>query len=302
MTWFFIALIAPTCWAASNFIDKYLLSKYFVGIKPETLVIVSSLIGILIIPFIAIFVPGIWQAGFLNSIILIISGILYMLALFPYLYALRDEDVSGITAIFQTIPIFSYILGFIFLQEVLNSQQIIAALLIIFGAIGISLDLNAKKFKIKIKPFLLMLLSSFLLAGGYFLFKFVTIIDNYWVSNFWLYLGILVPAMLMLLFSKTYRQDFFKLVQKHKIVLISLNLVNEILDVIGKMTMTFAVLLAPLSLALVVNGFQPLLALGYGIILTIFFPKIIKEDISKKIILQKIIFIIIMIIGGYLLN
>lgn len=148
MNWFFIALIAPALWGASNFIDKYLLSKYFQDLKPEILVIISSVIGILIAPLIAIFVPQVWSVSLNDAIILLFSGTLLMVALFPYLYALLNEDTSSITAIFQTIPIFSYILGFIFLHETLNSIQILACLLIITGAMGISLDLATKRCKI----------------------------------------------------------------------------------------------------------------------------------------------------------
>ncbi len=302
MSWFFIALIAPAFWAASNFIDKYLLNKYFQDLKPEVLVIISSLVGILVVPLIAIFVPGVWQINIKDLLILLISGILLMVTLFPYLYALMDEDVSSITTIFQTIPIFSYILGFIFLNETLNDKQIFASSLIIFGAIGISLDLSTKKLKFKSKPFFLMLLASFSFSFAFFLFKFVTIADNYWVSNFWLYIGTLIPAIFMLIFIKKYRHDFFQAISKHKTTVIGLNIVNEVLDTAAKMAMNFATLLVPLALAWVVNGFQPLLALFYGIILTIFFPNIIKEDISKKIVLQKLVFIIFMFIGGYLLN
>lgn len=103
-------------------------------------------------------------------------------------------------------------------------------------------------------------------------------------------------------FFKKYRQGFIKVIKKHKISVIGLNMVNEIIDVVAKMAMNFAILLAPLALVWITNGFQPLFALLYGIILTLFFPKIIKENISKKTILQKLIFIVIIIIGGYLLN
>ncbi|MBU4142239.1 hypothetical protein KKE99_05225, partial [Patescibacteria group bacterium] len=80
------------------------------------------------------------------------------------------------------------------------------------------------------------------------------------------------------------------------------NTTNEVLNIIAKIIMNFATLLAPLALVWVVNGFQPFFVLFFGIIITLFFPRFSKENLLKKHLAQKVIAILIIFIGVYLLN
>ena len=61
-------------------------------------------------------------------------------------------------------------------------------------------------------------------------------------------------------------------------------------------------MLAPIALVLLVDSFQPIFALIIGIILTMFFPKIVKEKLIAKSLLQKIIAISITLFGSYILS
>jgi len=83
---------------------------------------------------------------------------------------------------------------------------------------------------------------------------------------------------------------------------LSLNGVNEIINITAKVSFNFASLLTPITLTWIVNSFQPLFVFGYGVILTLFFPHISKESLLKKHLAQKLISIAIMFAGTYLLN
>ena len=81
----------------------------------------------------------------------------------------------------------------------------------------------------------------------------------------------------------------------------SLNVVGEILYIIGNLANNFATLLAPVAVVLVVSSYQPLFVFIIGIVLTIFLPHISMEKISTKHLLHKIISILIIVIGSYFL-
>jgi hypothetical protein len=68
MEWFYIALAAPALWSAVNYIDKYLVEKYFKGGGIGALLIFSSLVGIIVIPFIPLFERGIRGVRYLFAI------------------------------------------------------------------------------------------------------------------------------------------------------------------------------------------------------------------------------------------
>lgn len=301
MNWFIIALLAPLLWAITNFIDKFLISKYFKG-KEGAMIIYSTLIGIPVFVLIYLFFPHVLKINPITALIIILNSFLLVIYLFPYLKALDKADASIVVPIFQTAPVFSYFLAYFILKETISNIQIIGSLLIILGAIGISLKFEGKKIHLTKDVLFLQLLASFLVALNFVLFKLFALELDFWIVSFWEYVGLAIFGIFLLFFVKNYREDFFKSIKLSGKKIIGLNTLNEILNISATIIFSFATLLAPLALVWVVNGFQPVFIFFIGIFLTIFFPHIIKENLSAKIVIQKIIFILIIALGTYLLN
>ncbi len=302
MNWLLIASIAPALWAITNYIDKHLISRYFKGDGIGALVIFSSLIGILVLPFILIIHPAVFAVKPVFALLIVVNGFLYVLGLLPYYHALKEDEVSIVVPLFQTIPVFSYILALVVLREVLTGIQIFASLLIIAGAVALSLDLDKGKPELKQKVFWLMLLASFLVALNGLVFKFVAIKEGFWTTSFWEYIGFAILSVILLVFIGSYRRQFLSVIKLNRVPVLTWNTINETLNIIAKIIMNLATLLAPLALAWVINGFQPFFVLIFGIIITLFFPYLAKESLAKKHIAQRLVAIMIMFIGVYLLN
>jgi drug/metabolite transporter (DMT)-like permease len=300
MNWFLIALLAPIFWAITNHIDKYLITRYFKGGGVGALMIFSAVIGVILLPIIFIIEPQAIHLQGSLAVLLIFNGFLYVVGMLPYFYAMKEDEASIVVPLFQLIPVFNYFLALVVLKENLSWLQIIASLFIILGAILISLEVSQKKFITKV--FLLMVLSSFLVSLNALIFKFVAIKGTFWTTSFWEYIGFSVFSILLLVLVKSYRQQFFYILKNNKLAVISINGVNEVLNIIAKIVMNFATLLAPLALVWVVNGFQPFFVLFFGVLLALFFPKLTNESLNKKHLFQKALAIVIMFIGVYLLN
>lgn len=302
MNWFLIALIPPALWSATNHIDKYLVSKFFKGAGVGALMVFSSLIGLFLLPFIAFLHPEV-LAFSSKSILIALNGFLYILAVLPYFYALQKDEASICVPLFQLVPVFSYVLAYLVLGETLNNNQLLGGLLIVFGAIGISLDLSdGKKVKFKREVFWLMTLSSLIFALNFLFFKYFAIQSSFWFTSFWEYVGFAVFAFLLMVFVKSYREQFINVMKTNRIVVLSLNGVNEIVNIIAKVSFNYASLLTPITVTWIVNGFQPFFVFAYGVILTLLFPRIVKEDIGRKSLFQKILAILVMFAGTYFLN
>lgn len=300
MAWFWVALAAPALWAAVNHIDKFIISKYFTGKGVGSLVIFTSISGFIISTFILLFNFQSLSVSYKSIAIIAVNGALLIAAYIPYLYALEEEEASMVTALFQVIPVFGYFFALIFLKERLSFMQIMASLLVVFGAIIISLDVSEKIY-IKAKPLLLMLLSSSMIAMSVTIFKIIAVEENFWGAAFWEYIGGAIFGLLLFAFIKSYRQQLIATVQKNKKVVMSLNIFSELLNVVAKLLANFASLLAPVALVFVVNGFQPAFAFIYGILLTVFFPRLVSEKVNCKIIVQKVFSIALIFIGVYFL-
>lgn len=302
MNWFLIALSAPALWAASSHIDKYLLQKYFNGNEGAALFIFATIADLLFLPGILFFHFHVLDIKFIHALILIGIGILEGIAFLLYYSALAKDEASVVTPIYQIIPVFAYILGYLLLGETLTFQQIAGSLLIIFGSIIISLDLSQSKMNFKTSILLVMLLSSLIFAFNGAIFKLVALEENYWLSNFWSLLGDMVMALVLFIFGSGYRKQFLAIFKINAPIILGINIFNEILTVAGGLVFRYATLLAPLALVAAVNGFQPFFLFVFGIALTLFFPRIAQENLSKKVIYQKILAIAIMFIGSYIIN
>ena len=301
--WFFIALIAPILWSVINHIDKYILSKYQEGKGIGALLIFSSLSSVIVLPFLAIFFRlQIFDVSLVGLFILFIVGFLSALAFYFYLRAMDVEEASVVIPLFQFDPVFGYILSFFVLKESLNLNQILASVLILVGIILLSIEIDIdNRFRFKRKVLLLIGISSFLFALSGVLFKKLALVDSFWISIFWQYVGLTVFGILILIFYKKFRQNFTEMFAAPKLKILSLNIISEVLYIAGALANNFALLIAPIALVFVVNSYQPLFVFIAGVLFTMFFPKFISEKISRKHFLHKLISIIIILIGSYLL-
>ncbi len=301
--WFFIALIPPLLWGLVNHLDKFMLSKYIKDKGVGSLLIISCLAPVLFLPFIIFFYGNnLFNILFSDILLLFFIGLTSALAFYFYLLSMEEEEASIVIPLFQLVPVFGYFLGFIVLGENLTLQQIFASLLILFGMTILALEVDEDyHFKFKFRVFGLVALSSFLFALHDILFKKVALVENFWVSVFWQYLALFFVGILIFIFIKSFRKNFISVFKNAGGKIVTLNIFGEILYLIGNVSNSFATLLAPVVLVLVVSSYQPLFVFLIAIFLTVFFPKITTENISRKHIIHKLISILIIIIGSYFL-
>ncbi|MBD3248139.1 EamA family transporter, partial [Candidatus Falkowbacteria bacterium] len=266
------------------------------------LVIFSSIIGFFVMPIAFLLDRNIFALSSLQIGLLIGTGFVYALAIIPYLYTLKKEDTSTIVPLWQLIPVFAYFLALIFLGETISWSNIFFATMIMVGALGLTTDFSKIKLTFRKDIFGSMVLSSFLYAFNTMIFKVVAIDISFWQAVFWENTGIGMAGVIFLIFIKSYRLKFFDLFSKNKTIIISVNGINEIVNIVAKIIFNYVSLLIPLALAWAVNGIQPLFILAFGVILTLLFPRIFKEDISGKTFLKKLIFIILISVGVYFLG
>ena len=302
MTWFFIALTATLFWAFANIIDEFLVKKYASGIHGSGgLVLFTCFFGVIMSILIGIFTHGLFSVPLTDKILLLITGGLTIGWIILYLYTLEIEDVSAVVPWFLTIPIFGYVLGYVFLGETLTSHQQIGSLIIIAGMSIILVDFSGQKKKFKWKPALYMLVACFIVAISGVIFKYVTIEGNFWVSSFWEYLGLGSLGIFMYFFIPTYRHQFHSINKSGGRKIFFLNSISEITSIGGNLLSNFAILLAPITMVYLVGSFQPAIVLVLTLIGTRFAPHITKENLTRYILIPKIIAIVVTIIGSIFL-
>jgi drug/metabolite transporter (DMT)-like permease len=301
MSWLIFAFAGPVLWAVSTHFDKYLIERFFKTGNVAVFLVFTSFIGFLLMPFIWFFKPGVIDLPLISAAVISVSGILYMGAIYFYLGALQTEEPSMVIPFFQSAAIFGLILGYFVLGEKLTLPQIGGGLLVVAGSVLLSLRFGKNAPRIKRRLVVLMVSAAFMVSLSSLIFKFFEINGDFWTTVFWSYTGDAVFGVVLLSFAANRRQ-LFQLVREHTGAVLSINTVNELINLGGNLGANYAFLFAPLGVVQAITSTTPFFVLFFGILLTFLFPKLGRENVGFGNITQKIIAIALVVTGVLLIN
>ncbi len=309
MLWLIAVISSYLILAIVLLVDKCLISgpvpnpkvyAFYVGILGASVLVIA--------PFVGFYIPGLFQVFLSLS-----AGALFVCALFWFYKALRIFEASRVVpAIGGLVPVFS--LGLVYLfskgKEILQFQEFLALIFLILGAVLIV----HKKTKISLKSFEFSAFSAFLLSLSFVLTKYVYLQQPFWNGFIWIRIGGVVFVLCFLLFSRELKKEIFKKAKRFTNSLstkktAALFISNQAMGAGAGILQNWAIFLAPLTYIALINalqGIQYLFLLIFVLIISLTWPlwaeRIgIKEEISKKIILKKILAILLVGIGLALL-
>ncbi|MDB5740356.1 MAG: hypothetical protein JWP16_1396 [Alphaproteobacteria bacterium] len=284
--WLLYAFSGPLLWAISTHIDKFLVDKYFRHSDTAVLMVFTAFLGVFALPVIWLFEPSVLALPWLATGVMTVSGILYMAAMLFYLRAIQSEEASVVAPLFQANTLFTFALGLILLHEMPRWPQLLGAGLIVIGAVGLSLDRKLHLGKFKPRLVLLMCAATFVLALSSVVFKVFAIHDEFWSTTFWTFVGEGVFGVAILAVPK-YRKQFVHLFRKNPGAVMGVNAANELINLGGGLGVRFASLLAPVALVSAISATSTFFVFLFGILLTVFFPRLGREDLSPRNLVQK---------------
>ena len=293
MTWLIIAVSSYFILAIVFLIDKYILTGPIQSPKIYAFYSgILSVLALLIIPFVDFYIPSDFQI-----IISLAAGALFVIGLVWFYRAIQLFETSRVVpAISGILPIFSFLLIYIFSLggESLSSSGFAAFFMIILGSVLITY----KKINFTFKSLLFSSITAFLFALYFVLTKYVFLEQTFWNGLIWIRMGAIAAAFFMLIFVKEVKEE---IVSRRKIIpqKAPLLLLNQFLGAGGNLALIWAIFLAPLAYISIVNalqGIQHVFLLIMTVFLSLKFPQILKEEISRKVVFQKII--AILLIGG----
>ena len=299
---YLLAIAATFLYGVTNFIDKFLIEKKVRD--GEFLAMISGVVS---------FVFGIgvlslnrWPTvGLAPTVILLTSGVLFQLALLPWYKAIDLDDPSRVAALFQAIPIFTFIFAYFLLGEQLSWHQAAGFVLIIAGGFILSLrKFSGDIFKIR-KSTKYMLLAVILNAIPPVLFKAVTPESDFWIMSGYEFIGMGIGSALTYFYVVQRRPHLRHLLRSLENVrreALAFITVNEAVYFSANILFFAAVTMAPVSLISAMGGFQPFFMIAMGLILARWFPKMVKEDISRKTLKTKIGAALLIFLGVWIIN
>jgi drug/metabolite transporter (DMT)-like permease len=293
-------------WAISVHLDKYLVERFFKDSNVALMVLFTALVVVLALPIIWYFEPAVLNPSLGSIALIAFAGILYMTGMLFYLRALQNEEASVVAPFFQTGPLFGYVLAYLVLGETLSPRQLLGGALIIGGALFVSIRVapshpsaasgggEGRGFKTRLAA--LMVACGFIMALASLIFKVFALKVEFWTTTFWMFAGegIFGAALLMI---PLYRRQFIALLRTNTAALLSINASNELINLGGGLGSRYALLFAPLSIVQAIGSTTTLFVFAFGIVLSVFFPGLGRENLSGRELVQKGVAAVIVAIG-----
>ncbi len=294
MEWYVFALLAPAFWALDSIFVKFLIAKKFKSYYPAIAII--TIADVIFAFAISLFTPIAAIVPF--SVFALLVGLLPLVGFWFFSQAMLIEDVSRVVTLFQLIPLFVIFLSVVFLNEVLGVQSYVGIGLVVFAATLISYKSSVgKAFSLAVK---------FMIPFG-LIYAVYTIVDkalliylDFWSLFFWNIVGTFC-GVVVLLFRSSFRRKLVDVVTSVGGKVFLVTFVGEGTYVIGTLCSLVALSLVEAPLASAFSALQPFYVFFYVLFLSLFLPKVLKEDISKKSISLKIVAITLMFVGTWLI-
>lgn len=293
MLWILVITLAYFCFALASLGDRIILSGHSRPNSYTFFVGILSAAVILLIPFIGISVPQgiLW-------LWIILAALFNILGIYTMFSALNVFDVSKIIPTIGALqPIFVVIFSFLILgEDAMGSRQILAFVILLLGSVLISIEKNYRVTRRSLKlSFFAALFFSLEMIFAKIVYLNLAFSDGFiWMKIFGL------VFVMSFLFNKTFRRDIFKVDQK-------LDKKNSIIFFLGQgfgglanILQGWAISLVPLAYLGIMNamkGLQYVFLFIFALIISAAFPKLLNEKTSKTIIIQRIIAIILIVIG-----
>ncbi len=292
----FSAIAAAFFYSCSNYIDKFLLEKQ--RLNYYLITIYSGIFGFIVGLGVAL-VVGIYTGDILTILLVVGSGFLINISLLPYYKTLSMDETSRIIPLFSVIPVFTIIMGYLLLGELLSGNQYIGSFFIIVASLVISMEKPSLNiFKLR-KSFWYLMLSCFLYSLSLILYKFVANDIPFFQALTYEGVGVLLCSVVLLL-NKSIRRMFVKNSKRIKKKVYGFIFINESINLVAVYFYWFSLTTISAGLAsTIMQGIQPLITLFFGIVLTVLLPRLIKEDIGGTNLIWKASCIVVMFIGLY---
>jgi drug/metabolite transporter (DMT)-like permease len=131
-----------------------------------------------------------------------------------------------------------------------------------------------------------MLACALSIAVSSLIFKMFALSDDFWPTTFWMFVGeALFGAALLAV--RSYRRQFIDLLRSNPGAVLTVNAVNELINLGGGLGTRYALLLAPLGIVQAIGSTTTLFVFVFGVLISVFLPRFGRENLSRRELLQK---------------
>jgi len=296
MDWLIFAFVAAVFWAVGVVIDKYIITKHMQDpFSYQLLYTMAESPILLLLLFASISSALPW------SLLGIVAGFGIYPGLILYFKAMAIEEASRVISMWYTSPILVLLLAYVFLEEKLSLPSYLGVVFLVLGAIFISYRKEEGK-KPVVSPALGLILASGVVFAGYeVLTKYVLGAIDYLSYLFWNFVGTAMIAFSLFCLPKI-RGNFLSDIKRVNRTVLFWRIVNTSLGIIASVFYYIAISGGPVSLVSAASSLEPFFVFAFTLLLSLFVPKILKEETRKRVVTIKALAIILIVAGTWLIT
>ncbi|MEK9173993.1 MAG: hypothetical protein AAB845_01880 [Patescibacteria group bacterium] len=305
MTWISFAILGYFCNAVSQLLDKVILTEKHIPQPAVYAFYVSlfSLFSLFFAPFGFSLIPGYFLVIFL------LSGMMFILGLLAFYYAVKVGNVARIAPLVGLITSITVLMagGLIpsaFGEVVFSAQVWLALVLLVVGGILISYDLPLRRTD---RLPLTAILAGFLLGVSLLLLKYGYGQTDFINGLVWSRIGMVLTGLSFLLIP-IYRKQILvhhepkKMKTKASMVTLALFVFNKSTAGVASFLILYATNLGSVSFVQALNGTQYVFLLLLAIPISLRFPHIFGEHLSVWDWAQKVFALILIGLGFWFMG
>jgi uncharacterized membrane protein len=292
MSWVLFSLLAAFLWALSNVIDKVALSRLV-----KNPMVPLAVYGVLSIVAVGLVVLGGAFESFSSRhfALAMLGGTFHALMVLFYFKAVAADEISKIIPLFALGPLFIAVVAAVTLGEIFSFDTYIGIVLILVGSVTLSVQ-RLQTFSVN-KAFWFMIITTFSLAMGEVISKYLLSFYNFWSVFAYTRLGSLIVVTPI---AWHYRRDVAQLLRKGKRKALAMLSTSESLNILAILCIIIAASTGYVTLVNAMTQVQPFFVLAMSVLLTLVAPHLLKEELSLKIFVRKFLSILMMSLGAIL--
>ena len=293
MNWASVAILSTATFAVVNTIDSHLLSKRMPGLRAFLLLVSIFHLFYGLLSFYLVPLPegiGIWPV-----LVAVVSGIFRTIAVTIILYNLQKEEVSRVIPVVYTYPIFVAIMAVLFMGETLGYLQWLAIIIVVAGAVMVSVRQSPSGSTIWLgKPLLLLFGSSLLLAMADVTSKYALAYISFW--NMFSLTAFCISGIFLLVSMRPRILSQLSSMERRNSA-IALLAFNETLAPVGIVLLFWALDRGLVSLVSTIASSRPVFVVIFALILSRILPGFMEWQPGKGMLALRLVAIAMIFCG-----
>ncbi len=268
-----------------NIIDSHLLSRRMPNLRTFLLPVGAAHLASALIPFFLFPLPEETTPRII--LLALLTGILRVSAVLIMLRSLTREAVSRVIPVIHIYPIFVAIMAVPILGESLRYQHWLTIIIVVAGAVMVSIKHNPTGATTWFgKPLLLLLVSSLLFALSDISSKYVLAYISFW-NLFSLTAFCMSGVFLLISLRPGILADLRQMTGRASVL--TLILIDEALALLGIILSLRALEQGPVSLVSAITGSRPMFVVIFALILGRISPQFLIGSASRQIVILRLI-------------